>query len=845
MNTVKNQPLKSVCRDAAESLLKQGISKIIRWKYKASVESQVGTLKIPMLEHPVTISRNNMGIPFINATNREDLFRAMGYAHASDRLSQMIGLKMLSQGRLSEMAGSSMLDLDIYIRTVGLMRISQKAFANLNDGNKELLKHYSQGVNAYINRHQHNLPPGIAFSKYKPEPWKPLDSISIFQLLNLTLSLNVHEEISSLSIAQTIGPEKTAWLLPVYPDEGIALEEAGKMDDIDLKKTQKTIKAFDHVKRLLGVFGLTGVAASNNWAVAKDKTNNGASIFANDTHLMLGMPSIWNILHVKCDAYEAAGFSIAGIPAIIAGYNGHIAWGVTMVMADNQDIFLEKLKSKDEKPHYLFKNKWLPVQNRTETFHIRGKKPLEVCIWETHHGPLLNKSLSKNPINDLQPLRANLPYGIAFSWAADSPDDNSLGALLSLTAQKTVDDALPVVRQIRAIALNMVIADKNNIAWQVTGNYPIRLKGRGLMPSPGWTGEYEWEGFVAPDQLPWALNPAQGFIGTANNRTVPKDYPHTLTSSWIWPERAERIAQLLSTTDRHSFQTSADMQVDTYSLMVPKLKKEILSGRLFEEISQAISSWKNEDLRKKALSAIKMFLQFDGNMHVNSPEACIVGALLHCVTRNLFLDELGPENSHSWQAFLAINKMRYNATCDHLLVRGDESPFWNKNKNASKESKAQIIARSFKDAYHLLEIKFGNDHRRWRWGDLHTYLFETDAAKMAKNMGRKEQLAMNILWFYFNRGPHPAPGDHTTLNVSAYQMGHDFKTWLVPTMRMIVDFSLSDPLYVMNSTGQSDNPSSAHYDDAIPLWIKGNYTSLPFDKKAKKKTYTNVLKLTP
>ena len=240
-----------------------------------------------------------------------------------------------------------------------------------------------------------------------------------------------------------------------------------------------------------------------------------------------------------------------------------------------------------------------------------------------------------------------------------------------------------------------------------------------------------------------------------------------------------------------------------------------------------------------------MLSRSDGNLSVDSSDAAILGAFIHCATKNIFLDELGPEGSKSWRGFLIMNNASYNATCDHLLARGDESPFWDDVRTPAKETKAQIIARSFKDAFELLESKLGSDRDRWRWGDLHTYVWETEGSKMAPHMGMVQRFALWSLWSYFNRGPYPAPGDHTTLNVSAYRIGRDFGTWLIPAMRIIVDFGLNEPMYAMNSSGQSDNPSSSHYDDAIPAWLKGDYIPMPFAEEAVKKKYDKVLTLSP
>jgi len=391
----------------------------------------------------------------------------------------------------------------------------------------------------------------------------------------------------------------------------------------------------------------------------------------------------------------------------------------------------------------------------------------------------------------------------------------------------------------------MVMADHDNIAWQVTGRYPIRKNGRGLMPSPGWDGEYDWTGFLDPSEHPFSLNPTEGFIGTANNRTVPADFLHVLSSSWYWPERAERIAEMITATDKNSLETSMAMQRDIFSRYVTTLKGALLEGDLRGEIEEEITSWEDADAQQKAREAMTMLGRFDGTMKADSADACISGALLFTATYNAFSDELGPPDSDAWINLLSDSIEGYCATTDHLTVRGDESPLWDNIQTPGIERKAQIIAQSFADAIDLLEENLGNDRDGWKWGRLHTYYFETEASKMARHMGFVPRTAMRFLSPYFNRGPFPAPGDHTTLNVSAYNMAKDFDTWLIPAMRMIVDFSLEEPLMMINSTGQSDNPASPNYDDGIHEWLRGAYRSMPFKQENIEKQYDRVLVIRP
>ncbi|MDD5712688.1 MAG: penicillin acylase family protein, partial [Smithellaceae bacterium] len=565
----------------------------------------------------------------------------------------------------------------------------------------------------------------------------------------------------------------------------------------------------------------------------------------NDTHLFLSMPSMWNMMHVRCGSYDAAGISLAGAPVIVAGYNGKIAWGMTMVMADNQDLFLEQLKEVNGKLHYLYKGQWLPAAEHKEIFKARGAPPVTRTFHDTIHGPLMNDALKKGPIQVLQPQSIDVSYGVALCRTVPADDDDSMNAFLELNGASSVDQAAPIIRRIKSIPLNMVYADKDNIAWQVIGYYPVRAKGRGLMPSPGWTGEYDWNGILRADGLPHQKNPPTGFIGTANHRTVPKDYPDILSSSWYWPERAERIAQLLSSTNQHTSETCREMQLDSFSLFVPKFKKVIFEGPLAGDIIKEVDAWKDKKKAARASLALAMIRDFGGDMKVGSNAAALMGAFYDSVTKRIFLDELGPASSKAWRSFIIADNESYSATCDHLLIRGDESPFWDDVATPGKETKAQIIALSLADAVAFLEYELGSDSAKWKWGDLHTYSWETDTSKLAPHLGLIERTALRALSSYFDRGPYPAPGDIFTLNVSAYMMGKDFDTWLIPAMRIVVDFSQSEPLVAVNSSGQSDNPSSPHYEDGITAWREGKYLSFPFQNAAIAARYKDVLQLAP
>ncbi|MEW6079791.1 MAG: penicillin acylase family protein [Thermodesulfobacteriota bacterium] len=800
-----------------------------------------GVQKIPGIAEKVTVKRDNMGVPFIDAASLEDLIVAMGYISACDRFAQMEGFRLVGQGRLSEMAGQAAVEMDIYLRAMGVNKAAEIILNSASADLRHFLKLYSDGVNAYLDNNP--LPMMVRVTGHKPEKWEPIDSISVFLVLTLGLAQNLHEEIGILNLAQKISPEKLAWLTPIYPDEPLPFTEMKKLEGLDLTTAAADLENIFSVICRTNKLVVPAAAASNNWVVSGRLTKSGKPILANDTHLPLVMPSFWHLMKLRCPTLEGAGVALAGVPGIIAGYNGHIAAGMTMVMADNQDVFLEKLQQKDDGLYYLYKGDWIKTATRDEVIKVKGGKDVSVTVHETVHGPLMNRILAKDPRHLLVPMPTDQALGIAVSWAAFEPD-RTMDVFFNIMRATSVDGILTWTASSRTIIpLNLVMADEKDIAWQVTGRFPVRKGGRGLCPSPGWTGEYDWEGFLNPSLHPVVKNPEEGFIGTANNRTVPADFTYTLSSSWYYPDRAGRIRQLIEKSGTEfTAETARAMQADTFSPFVGYIKQALLDETTLEKMK---SAWSGEKDKTRAEAGLKVLREFNGFMNVDSAGAAFCGAFMSCLSKNLFADECGGTDTLAWKSLAEIFLMAYSAHHDHLSGRCQTSPFWDDVTTTVVEQRHEILARTVLDAIDLLEEKCGPEPEYWQWGKMHHYEWLTDASRLAPHMGFLDRLGMKIMSGYIDRGPFPAPGDHTTLNVSGYHPGRDFDTWLIPAMRIIVDFGSEEPMVGINSSGQSDNPASPHYDDGIFAWMKGEYQNFPFQEKNIEKQYTKTLLLTP
>ncbi|WP_394559085.1 penicillin acylase family protein [Aquipseudomonas alcaligenes] len=823
------------------TLFLSGCQSFLNGRYADSVHPDQGIVRVQGLAQSVVVRRNALGMPLIETTTFHDALFTLGYVHAADRLSQMVGMRLLAEGRLAEMNGPGVLEIDRFMRTVNLRASAEVLYKNASPRIKKFFEVYARGVNAYLFRYKDKLPMDLAESGYRPAYWKPEDSVLLFCLLNFGLSVNLQEEIAALTLSDKVGADKLAWLLPSYPDEPLPFDEAEKLRGLSLAGKIPGLAAVNDAAGQVAALNMLGVAASNNWAIAPQNSRSGKSLLANDTHLPLSMPSIWNFVQIRSPKFQAAGVSIAGVPAVVAGFNGKLAWGMTMVMGDNQDLFLEKVKREGGRLYYMADGKWQPARERQETFFIRGQRPIRETIWETRHGPLLNSALGERKTS-MQPLQFSSGYGLALH-SIQNEADRSIDAFFDLSRAQSVEQAFEATREVRAMALNIVFADAQHIGWQVTGRYPNRKQGTGLVPSPGWDGAYDWDGYADPMLHPYDQDPMQGWLGTANHRTVPRGYGMQLSNSWFYPERAERIAQLAG-AKRQDQKSMIAMQYDQTTPFAGKLQAMLDAPNMAAPLKKAIAALPAAE-RAKAEEAYKRLMAFDGRMAATSADAALYSAFLHESARQTFLDELAPETSPAWQALVDTANNSYSAQADHLLGR-DDSPFWDDVKTAQKEDKPAIMARSLAGAVTYLEGKLGANRSAWQWGKLHQYNWTSEATKMAPYLSASQRSGIEAIRGYLDRGPYPAGGDHGTLNVAAYEWGKDFNVWLIPAMRIVVDFGLEEPMIGVNSSGQSGNPASPHYADGIEAWLKGGYMSFPFQSRNVDKVYgSKRLLLTP
>ncbi|MDQ7819314.1 MAG: penicillin acylase family protein [Armatimonadota bacterium] len=746
-----------------------------------------GTLRVPGLRAPVEVVRDRWGIPHITAENAHDLFFAQGYVHAQDRLWQMELHRRTASGRLSELFGAVTLDTDRFLRTVGLRRAAQDELAIQDPETAAALDAYARGVNAFVETHRGRLPLEFALLRTAPEPWTPVDSLAFAKLMAWVLGGNWQAELLRAHLIARFGEDGARTLMPPYQAD---------MPLIVPPDAVGAYRALDPaaVARLLAAAAVVPAVGSNNWAVAPSRTATGAPLLANDPHLEIAMPSVWYEMHLTGGGFNVVGATFPGVPGVVIGHNEEIAWGVTNAGPDVQDLYLERLDPSDPS-RYLFRDAWEPVRVVREEIRVRGRPQPEVLLVRiTRHGPLLNSVVE------------GLGAFVALRWMALQPG-RIAGSVLRLDRARTWEEFRDALRWWSEPAQNFVYADRGGtIGYQLPGRIPVRARGRGMVPVPGWTGEYEWTGQIPFDRLPFVRNPARGYIVTANNRIVPETYPYFLAAEWDPGFRARRIEDLLAASGRATVDQMASIQQDVLSLPGQQTVRALRDVQVSDERARALLA----ELRR-----------WDGALRPDSRAAAVYEAFRVSLLPVLFEDLLGRDlyrryldHADAWQVAL-LN-----------LLAQPRSPWW------GPAGRDAAIEQALLRAHDLLVSRLGPDAGRWTWGRLHRTVF-------VHPLGRVRALA----WI-FNAAAPPVGGDAFTVNNAGFDLS-TFDQVVVASYRQVLDLADWDRSIAVHTTGQSGLPFHRHYRDFIPLWAAGRYHPLAFSPARIRQEEAARLRLVP
>ncbi len=508
---------------AGAGLAAAGTAAAWHWMARRPLPKQKGTIVLGGLEGPVRVRRDRWGVPHVEATSAADIWFGEGFCHGQDRLWQLDFYRRVVSGRVAEMAGEEGLPIDRLMRTLGIRRAAEREAATLDPELLGLLERFCEGVNAAA-AEATAMPFEMQLLRLTWRPWRPIDILSLGKLLAFGLSTNWERELLRADMERALGPELSARLDAAYPaDNPVVTQEVWSGDGLAI------VEQIDAVRRSIGL--AAEASGSNNWAISGKLSATGNPLIAGDPHLPPSMPGIWYQVGLSLDGRFVRGASLPGMPGVYMGQNNDVCWTFTNVMADVQDLFVERV----EGDRYLFEDEWRPLEIVREEIPVKGRDAPEVLdVRVTHHGPLVNEALGADESEPLALRWQTLDQATAFK------------GMFELHELRSGPELVAKLEGHISPASNLIWADRHgSIGYKLIGRLPPRKGGCPDLPKPGWTGEFEWEGTVPYDELPEKVDPESGFLVTANNRIVGDDYPHHITSEWLDGFRAERIEQLL------------------------------------------------------------------------------------------------------------------------------------------------------------------------------------------------------------------------------------------------------------------------------------------------------------
>ncbi|NNG04795.1 MAG: penicillin acylase family protein [Inquilinus sp.] len=727
------------------------------------------SVRLEGISAPVQIMRDAQAVPHVFAATDADAYFAMGYLHAQDRLWQMHLQRRIGAGRLAEMIGPSGVGYDRLMRTLGTYRLAEASYANLSREVREAFDAYAAGVNAWLETRRGALPPEFYLLRTTPEPWKPADSLVWGKLMASQLSGNYRTELLRADIAAALGEEAVALLFPaIRSGEPVTLAEAPPRES--LSRLRAALPA-----------PLGPTSASNVWAVTAAGTTTGGALLANDPHLGLDSPSVFYLARVRTPTLNLVGATVPGVPFHLLGHNGRVAWGMSTTGADVQDLFVERIDP-DDPTRYLTPDGSMPFVVRRETIEVRGAEPIALTVRETRHGPVLS-----DIDTELRTL-ADQDHVVALAFAALTEADTTSEAIYLMGRATNWVEFLGALQFWVAPVQNVAYADVDgNIGLIAPGRIPVRADGDGLAPVPGWTGAYDWTGFLPVEALPQVLNPPSGRIVNANNPVVGPDYPHWIGHEDVEPYRADRIEEVLR-NGRHGIDETAALQMDTVSVAARDLLPLMLTVR---------------PDNAAAAEAVRLLRGWSYEMDRKRPEPLIFSAWLRALNRTLFADDLGPIFGDYWGLRPRVVR----------AVLTDRQDWCDDRATARTETCAEQLRVSLDDALAEIGAQYGDDLSSLRWGDAHS-------APFAHQMFSRVPVAKSLvdLSIETDGGPNTVNRGNSRIGDSSAPFAHIHGS----VFRAIFDLSDLDNSRFIIATGQSGNPFSPHFGDLVERWRDGD-----------------------
>ena len=769
---------------------------------------------------PVEIVRNTHNVPHIFGETDRDVFFALGFAHAQDRLWQMQMLRRTAQGRLSEVFGRRTVRIDELMRRLDLYGLARSSVAAQDDDTQAALVAYSEGVNAWLRltneRARGRGAPEFFVFPSEMALWQPADSLAILKLLSVQLNSQIATEVLRARAALLVPPERLRDLMPDAPGSGVA----ALPDYAALFPGIQPDTRFTRLDEPLWPIAPPALAgASNSFAATPARAAGEGSLLASDPHLELTAPAMMYLARLDLSTGSVIGATIPGIPAVMSGRSEALGWGISSAYVDDSDIFIEELNP-DDPLQYRTPDGWTEFETRGSIIRIKDEDPVTLTLRWTENGPVMSGALFD--------LGTITPQGhvASISWTALEPEDTSMTAAIRLMRAQNIDEALVAGELYIAPAQNLMLATPDRIAMQTIGRMPRRDAGhetQGRMPAPGWKPENRWLGTLPYSANPRFLDPESGILGNTNNKILDRPFPLHVSHDWGDTQRINRFLHLMRQRNVHTRDSFIEAQLDTVSPAARLLLPLVAADLWFS--GEAAPAGTRAHLRQRAL---RLLADWNGEMNEHLPEPLIYAAWMRHLQERIIRDELGPLA----EAFTHVEPV----FIERVFRDTDGASEWcNIVQSSVRETCTEIAINALDEALLRLTERYGENVESWRWGDAHM------ATHRHGVLGE-----VPLVQYFVNIRQSTSGGDHTLMR--ARTSGRDpepFANVHASVYRGVYDFADPESSVFILSTGQSGHPLSRHYDDLGDLWRRGEYIPMTLDPDLARGGAVGVTQLLP
>ena len=778
---------------------------------------------LPGLSAPVEIVRTNDNVPHIFGATEEDVFFALGFAHAQDRLWQMTLLRRTVQGQLSEVFGARTLQIDELMRRLDLYNLALASVEAQDAPTRAALEAYARGVNAWIGQVNEGArgrgAPEFFFFTREIAAWQAADSIALVKLMALQLSGHIEAEVERARLSTLLSAARLADILPDDPGQGVAaLPDYAELVP-GVRPPVAPMRRAGLDDPLSPVRPRAFAGASNAWAATPDRAAAGGALLANDPHLGFTAPAIWYLARLELPSGGVIGGTIPGIPLVLVGRSEALGWGLTSSYMDDQDILMEEVNPTNTE-EYRTPTGWKAFDTRRSIIEVKDADPITITLRWSDNGPIL-------PGTHFD-LASVTPAGhvAALSWTALSGADTSMTSAMRLMRAKTRAEAIEAGRLFVAPSQNLMLADATGVSLQTIGAMPARdpaHRSQGRMPSLGWEAANRWQGTLPYTDNPRFENPVSGILGNTNNKTVNRPFPRHVSHLWGDTQRIQRWLRLMQTREVHTRESFIEAQLDTVSFTARSLLPLIGADLWFTGTPAPEGT--PERLRERAL---ELLAEWNGEMNEHLPEPLIYMAWLRALNDRLMRDEIGPladDVTHPDPIFL-----------ERVFRNMDGAGVWCDVIQSSPIETCVDIARvALDEALIWLSERYGPNPESWRWGDAHQATHDHTV------LG-----GVPLLKYFVNIHQSTSGGDNTLLRGRTSGKDPDpFQNVHGAGYRGVYDFADPDSSVFVISTGQSGHPLSRHYDDLGVLWRRGEYIPMSLDPDLARAGAEGISVLTP